>query len=103
MPERDVLRAIMLETSDQVDWLRNNSGVADYDGLRVRYGCGGKGGSDLIGVRRTDGRMVCCEVKGPAGSVSREQHQFLARMRRSHAIALVARSVEDVLAALSLP
>ena len=98
--ERDVVRAILLGTSHLVDWLRNPVGVAERDGRVIRYGAGGVGASDLLGVRRSDGRFVACEVKAPNGHVRPEQVQFLERMRRSHAIAFVARSVEDVLDAV---
>jgi len=91
----------MIQTSDRVDWMRNNVGVAHYpDGSVVRYGCGGPGGSDLLGVQRGTGRLIACECKSAAGRVRPEQEQFLARMRAAGAIALVARSVEDVLEAL---
>ena len=54
--EREVQRQIMLQTCELVDWMRNNVGTAYHiDGSVVAYGLGGKGGADLIGIRRRDG------------------------------------------------
>lgn len=56
-----------------------------------------KGFSDLFGFRHSDGRIFFIEVKTPAGRVSPEQKNFIKQMRRSGAIAGVARSAEDAL------
>ena len=100
MLERNVVAAILLATSDRVDWMRNPVGLAVTDGRHIRYGCGGPGGSDLVGVVRSTGRAIFCEVKSATGRVRPEQQLFLDRMRASGAIAIVARSVADVLEAL---
>lgn len=56
-----------------------------------------KGFSDLCGCRRSDGRAVFIECKTSTGRVRPEQEQFLAAMQEAHALAGVARSVEDAL------
>ena len=55
------------------------------------------GYSDLSGVRKSDGRAVFIEVKTPKGVVSEDQKHFLHQMRECHAVAGVARNVEDAL------
>lgn len=55
------------------------------------------GYSDLSGVRKSDGRAVFIEVKTPTGVVSDSQNKFISTMKLCHAIAGVARSVEDAL------
>ena len=54
-----------------------------------------KGYSDLSGVRRSDGRFVAIECKTATGRVRPEQEQFIAAMREAHALAGVARSIDD--------
>lgn len=56
-----------------------------------------KGYSDLSGVRRCDGRAVFIECKTSTGRVRPEQERFLAAVREIHALAGVARSVEDAM------
>lgn len=100
-PENSVARSILLATQDQVCWFRNNSGVAQYDGNVVRYGCGGPGCSDYLGIRRSDGRFVAMEVKSERGRATAEQLRFLDRVRMCGGIAFIARSVSDALEALA--
>jgi hypothetical protein len=79
--------------------MRNNTGVAERDGRVVKYGlC--VGSSDLIGLRRRDGKFIAIEVKAPSGRVSPEQEMFIQRIRASGGLAGVARTVEDALAIL---
>lgn len=110
MRESDIQRSIMLATSEQVDWFRNNVGCYDANprcphcGARrdqsgprwIHYGVGGEGGADLIGILRGTGRLVACEVKTATGRVRAEQQVFASRVSADGAIVVVARSVEDV-------
>ena len=114
MTEADLMHAIMIATCDDVDWLRNNVGAYDanplcrYCGLRphsgsarwIRYGVGGRGGADLLGVQRSTGRFVAAEIKTAPGIVSADQTLFLARVARSHGLSGVIRSCDDVIALL---
>jgi hypothetical protein len=52
---------------------------------------------DLFGFRKSDGRAVFIEVKTVSGRASREQKQFLAKMREYGAIAGIARSEEEAI------
>ena len=96
MSERDVQRDIQLQTSHLVAWFRNQVGHYEQDGRHITYGIGGKGGADLIGIRRRDGRFVAVEVKAPGNKPRAEQVQFLDMVRRCGGIALWADNVEAV-------
>ena len=59
----------------------------------VRYGVGGSGGADLVGLERSTGRLVVCEVKRPGERPREDQEAFLERIRLSGGIAFWADSV----------
>jgi hypothetical protein len=91
--ERDIMHAIMLQTCDRVLWGRNNVGMTEAN---IRYGVGGKGGSDLLGVIRGTGRAIVCEVKRPGGKPTAEQQRFLDCIANAGGASLCASSVEEV-------
>ena len=103
-PENSLAQAMLLATRHMVCWFRNNSGVADYGGMRVRYGLGGVPGSaDWIGIVLCGpdrGRFIAVELKVRPRKATPEQLQFLRRVRRAGGIGVVAYRVEDVLSAL---
>lgn len=78
---------------------RNNIGVATVDDKRsgrpykIRFGVGGPGGADLIGVYR--GRFVAVEIKTPTGRQTEEQRTFQQLVERKQGIYVILRSVED--------
>ena len=100
MLEREVQRDIQLKTAHLVGWFRNSVGVAEIGGRLVAFGIGGKGGADLIGVRRRDGRFVAVEVKAQGKKPRPEQLAFLEMIRRCNGIALWADNAADVLQAV---
>lgn len=53
---------------------------------------------DIIGARH-DGRMIAIEVKGADGIVSQVQEDFMRELHRRLVVVIVARSVDDVIAA----
>lgn len=73
--------------------VRQNVGnfYTEYGG---RVQCGFKGLSDLV-YFGNDGVVAFIETKTPKGKLSKEQKQFLARMRCAGYIAGTARSVEE--------
>lgn len=71
-------------------------GIALHDGRVARNN--NKGAADILACYR--GRFLAIEVKSKTGRVSPEQVAFLSEVKRAGGIALVARSVEDVRAAL---
>jgi hypothetical protein len=95
--EHAIQNAIRIAISPYVVIFRVNVGkVKTADGRYFDTGLP-KGYSDLSGVRRSDGRAVFIEVKTPSGRVSPEQKNFIEQMKKCHALAGVARSVEDAL------
>ena len=54
-----------------------------------------RGFSDLFGVRKSDGRAVFIEVKTPKGRPTKQQINFINRMRAAGAVAGICRSAEE--------
>jgi hypothetical protein len=100
MSEGHIQDEIRLALSDEpglVLW-RNNTGVAEHRGARVRYGLA-VGSADLVGCLR--GRFVALEVKTPTGRATQEQRQWLAVVRLHGGFAAVVRSVDEARAAIA--
>lgn len=55
------------------------------------------GFADLFGVRIADGKAVFIEVKTPKGRPTKQQKNFLSKMRAYGAIAGVCRSAEEAI------
>ena len=102
MRESQIQDAIRLELGrdpDLVLW-RNNIGMAWMrDGSPVRFGVGGPGAADLVGLYR--GRFVALEIKTPTGRQTPEQKTFQQLVERKGGIYVVMRSVEDARAWLA--
>ena len=77
---------------------RQNTGAHEVDGRRIRYGI--PGCPDVIGWLK-DGRFMAIEVKRPGGELTPAQAAFLAKAANDGCFTLVARSVDDVMAALA--
>ncbi len=91
---------LALGRDPRVVLFRNNVGVADFHGKKVRFGVGGPGGSDLIGILKPSGRFVALEVKNSTGRVTPEQHRYLELVRRAGGFGAVVRCPVDALAAI---
>lgn len=87
---------------------RNNVGaLEDKTGRWVRFGVGGKGGSDYIGfmpvkilpehVGRTFAVFTALEVKGSGTKVQPEQVDFVQLVRKAGGIAGIAYGVEEAI------
>lgn len=85
---------------------RNNNGAYKTESGRfIRYGVGGTGGSDLIGITpititpemvgRTIGVFTALEVKTKTGRPTEAQTLFIKAIRRAGGIAGIVRSSED--------
>ena len=104
MLERDVKKQIMIATSDRCVWFNNPVGMAySANGTPIKYGCGGTGASDLLGIGRGSkeanpiaGRFIACETKRPkGGKYTKEQLRFMEMIRMHGGIAFGACSVEE--------
>lgn len=100
-PERNIQSEILLALSEQgAVVFRNNVGVNHTkDGRFIRYGVGGNGGSDIIGLYK--GRFLAVEVKTATGPTSKEQKAFISMVVSHGGIAGIARSVDDALELLA--
>ena len=97
-PETALMNSIMLALS-QAGFMvfRNNCGAwKDPSGRVIRYGVGGKGGSDLLVIGK-DGVFCAIEVKTTTGRIRPEQLTFIAAVQKAGGRAGVARSVQDAL------
>lgn len=85
---------IVLSSAGCKAW-RNNVGQAKTDdGRFIRYGVGGNGGSDIIGMT-PDGTFLALEIKTPKGKVSPEQQRFIDMVNASGGRAGIASSPEE--------
>ena len=89
---QDRIRLALGAVPDLVLW-RNNIGNAMIRGAMVRFGVGGKGGADLIGIYR--GKFVAVEIKSDTGRQSPDQKLFEQLVLRKQGVYVVLRSVED--------
>lgn len=102
MKESNIMKMIMVAISEAGHTaFRNNVGAyKNEEGRYIRFGVGGKGGSDIIGIT-SDGIFFAIEVKTPKGRASKEQETFLSHVRERGGIAGIARSPKDALDLLS--
>lgn len=75
---------------------RNNCGVAEIKGYKVRFGVASPGGADLIGIYK--GRFVALEIKTETGRQTPEQKQFEQLVTKLGGVYRIVRSVEQALA-----
>lgn len=79
---------------------RNNVGMRQIGNRTIQYGLG-KGSPDLVGLLVPEGTFAAIETKSATGRLTPEQRLFLDLVRRSGGVAIEARSVDDVRAALA--
>lgn len=91
---QDKIRLALGSEPGLVLW-RNNQGVADIRGYKVRFGVGGPGGADLIGIYR--GRFIAIEIKTETGRQTPEQKTFQALVESLGGTYQILRSVNDAL------
>ena len=82
------------EITKQIRQYLNLKGIFHWKQFQT---LGSKAGvSDIIGIL-PDGRFLAIEVKIPRGRVSPYQQEFLDQITKSNGIAIIARSVDDVI------
>ncbi len=77
--------------------LRTSAGVAQFGERKVMMGAAGTSDRTCC----IGGRFVAIEIKSATGKPTPSQEQYLARVRAAGGVAIVARSAEDVKAALT--
>ena len=98
--ERDILADILIAVTAMPDafLIRTNTGQArTASGKQVRFGRPGQ--PDIVGCVR--GRYVVIEAKTQRGTQSAHQRNWQANVERAKGLYILARSVEDVMAALA--
>lgn len=101
--EREIQDAVRLELGDPTKYplvlWRNNTGVmVDKDNRRVAFGCGGKGGADLLGIwthANGVGQFVAIELKTPKTKQTQEQRDYQALVESRGGVYAVIRSVDE--------
>lgn len=87
---------LALGLDDRVVLFRNNIGVAERKGVRrLRFGVGGTGGADLVGILAPSGRFLALEVKTQFGRSAASQLTFLALVRSMGGFACIVRSAVE--------
>jgi hypothetical protein len=104
--QRDVLRLLQLHPSVALAH-RINTRVLDVADAKAKRGTrplrtAPTGHPDIAGMLR-DGRALYVECKSARGALSEAQERFLDQVRAGGGVAIVARSIDDVLAALPMP
>lgn len=100
--EAPLMRKMQMKASEiGARLFRNTIGFCECRGRKIRYGVGGKGGSDLLGwtpititpqmVGRTIAVFVAVEVKD-GSPTTKEQMQFLQAVIRAGGVGLIANS-----------
>ena len=89
---QDAIRLALSAVPGLVLW-RNNIGTAEMRGYRVKFGVGGPGGADLIGL--WSGRFVAIEIKTPTGRQSPDQRLFQQLVESKGGEYVILRSVDD--------
>lgn len=73
---------------------RNNSGAFKKDNYFIRFGK--KGSADILGIL-PDGRFLAIECKAKGKYPTPEQEEFLQAIKQNNGVAILARSLDDVL------
>lgn len=99
--EADVQRACLqyLAALGVMAWRNNTTGVYDPTTKRFRPNHSINGVADILGAL-PGGRALAVECKSSTGKVSEDQRYFLDDFRKTGGLAVVARSVDDLKAAL---
>ena len=104
--QRDVLRLLQLHPCVAFAH-RINTRVLDVADAKAKRGTrplrtAPTGHPDIAGMLR-DGRALYVEIKAARGALTEQQARFLDQVRAAGGCAIVARSIDDVLAALPMP
>ena len=100
LKDRVVRRLKKLEAEGKLEFWRSNAGVGfTKSGFMITFGR--KGMSDLLCL--CAGKLYCFELKSKTGTLEQSQRELRPLMEAQGASYHVIRSVDDLIAALSLP
>lgn len=89
---QDAIRLALGNVPGLVLW-RNNCGVAEIRGYKVRFGVANPGGADLIGL--WNGRFTAVEIKTDTGRQSPDQRRFQQLVEAKGGEYVILRSVDE--------
>ncbi len=100
--EKDICNAIIefLNYQGFFCWRVNSGSIrSEYKGKTRLIRMAAAGTSDIQGIRKKDGRMICLEIKKPETrrTVTAYQNEYLEKMKLYGAITGVATSPEEAL------
>jgi len=97
--ETDLVRACLeaLQVCGIVAWRNNTQGVYDPSRQVFRSFTGRKGVADILGVIPPAGTLLAVETKSKTGRLRPEQRQFLEEVATAGGVALMVRSVGELL------
>lgn len=78
-------------------WRQNNAAVYDPKQKVFRKNSATPGISDILGYCRKTGRIVACEIKVGKDRLSVEQTRFLEGVQASGGLAVVIKTIDDLL------
>lgn len=100
MTEAALIRAVQVTFGARPNlriW-RNNTGAFGTEDRFVRFGL--EGSADFLGILGPSGRFLAIECKSPSGRQTDQQKAFQAMVERFGGVYILARSTDDVEAAL---
>jgi hypothetical protein len=101
MAETQLVQSILIEFGALPGlrlWRHNVGAARTKSGALVRFGVPGQ--ADLMGVMAPNGRLLAIECKTATGRQSPDQKKWQAMVEKFGALYILARSVDDVRAAL---
>jgi len=95
--EKDIQKQIIkyLLMKGHYVW-RNNTGMMRQESRFIHFGK--RGSSDILGCQKGTGKLIAIEVKAKHGKTTPFQDEFAKNVQERGGIAIVARSIEDVIA-----
>lgn len=94
-------RKILCWRNNTGSFVRNYYNQTEQKWKQTFFRAGHVGHSDIMGLL-PDGRFLAVEVKTQTGKLSKEQKEFLDLVKANKGIAIVARSLEDIITAVDL-
>jgi hypothetical protein len=93
-------RGVMCWRNNTGSFVRNYYNQKEQKWKQTFFRAGQKGHADIFGVL-PDGKFLAIEVKTLTGKLSKEQVEFLADVKKNNGVAVVVRSLEDIVVALA--
>lgn len=99
--QRDIIKLLNHHPKVAKCWRQNSGTFAMQYGDKTSYvrANTARGMADIMGILKT-GRVLAIEVKSAKGRVMEHQQEFIDSINKAGGLALIARSIDDVMDAL---